>query len=60
MKIVEALQSENLRVVFGMDRWLVGDGEGSWIVYERKSYAKKTKVLAETKNESEAVSVLLG
>jgi hypothetical protein len=41
------------------DRWLVwNDGAGRWIVYRRKLYAKKTRVLVETESLAEAMQVL--
>lgn len=58
--IIEALQDKDnmIRVSCG-DRWLVGDGDGSWIVYEAKRYAKKTTVVYEGFIESSAVAALL-
>jgi hypothetical protein len=60
ISIIEALQDEdnNLRVCHGW-RWLVGDCFGGWIVYERKPYYRKTKIIFTGENEYEAIFHLL-
>jgi hypothetical protein len=41
-------------------RWMVWDAVNmEWVVYERVSYAKKTKVSIATESESDAVAVLV-
>ena len=59
MKIVDLLESEdfNARIVCN-DRWLCGNSNGSFTVYEHKHYAKKTTVVLETKDEELAVRAL--
>jgi hypothetical protein len=58
--IIEALQDKDNRLrLTNFERWLVGDGEGRWTVYERKAYAKKTTVVYEGFIESSAVAALL-
>ena len=59
MKIIEALQekSNRLRISDGY-HWLVGNGDGGWIVYERKP-SKRTRVLIETSDEDAAIETLL-
>jgi hypothetical protein len=58
MTIVEALQTENLRVSAG-DRWLCGNGAGGWVVYSRSYGQKKTRCLIDTQSEQKAVAMLL-
>lgn len=60
MKITEALQAEGSQVrLSNGNRWLVGNGEGGWIVYGRKPFARHTKILIETSTEDLAVKILL-
>lgn len=58
--IAEALQDNdaNLRISNG-DRWLVGDGNNGWIVYDRSRYARSSIVVIETQDEALAVEALL-
>lgn len=60
MTIIEALQNKDnlLRITCGW-RWLCGDGEGGWVVYEHPYHAKKSKVVCQTEDESAAVRALL-
>lgn len=60
MNIIEALQNKDncSRISIG-DRWLCGNGNGGWIVYESKPCARKTTVLCETTFEEVAVAALL-
>lgn len=60
MNIIQALQNKNnnLRISYG-SRWLVGDGNDGWIIYERTHGAKKTKTIIETGSEELAVEKLL-
>ena len=58
--IIEALQDQDnrLRISAG-NRWLCGNGQGGWIVYERKPYAKNTATIIDTSDEHFAVKHLL-
>lgn len=59
MNITSALMKTFARVTCG-DRWLIYDQEAeTWIVYERKYMAKKTKTIIETPIQDEAVEELL-
>ena len=59
MTIIDVLKDENrdVRVTCGY-RWMVYV-YGEYRVYERKTYAKHTKILIETESEEEAVRVLV-
>jgi hypothetical protein len=58
--IVDALQDKDNRLrLTNFERWLVGDGEGGWTVYERKAYARKSTVVYDGFIESSAVAALL-
>lgn len=58
--IIEALQEKDNRLrLTNFERWLVGDGEGGWTVYERKAYAKKTIVVYKGFIETSAIAALL-
>jgi hypothetical protein len=59
MKIAEMLQEKiyNARVSCE-DKWLVWN-DGLWIIYQRKMYEKKTKLIFETNSEDLAVARLL-
>lgn len=58
--IIEVLQDNdaNLRISNG-NRWLVGDGNGGWIVYDRSRYARNSIIVIETTDESLAIQALL-
>lgn len=60
MKLLDALKDESgIRVTCGW-RWLVVDDDSdTFVVYERKQYAKKTKRIIETKDEDLAVNALV-
>jgi len=59
MTITELLQSDDYptRINVGW-RWLIGDN-GFWKVYERRPYAKTTRIVCITKDEAEAVARLI-
>jgi hypothetical protein len=60
MTIIEMLQ--NLEIsgrVSVSPRWLVWDVLNGWVVYERKAYERKTKVIIQTYDEHEAVKCLV-
>ena len=68
--ILKLLLEENARISFG-DRWLVCTQEAmpiqpinmhpiTYVVYERKPYQKKTRVLIETEDEELACRILKG
>ena len=59
MRFYEALQNHDLRISANNGRWLCGDGDGTWVVYERKPYAKKTTIIISTRDEEAALKVLL-
>ncbi len=61
MNIVQALQDKDnqLRISGSYNRWIVGNGKGGWIVYERKRNAKRTTVVLETSSEDQAIRELL-
>ena len=60
MTITDALQDkDNLLRISNGDRWLCGDGENGWIVYERKPYSRHTTIVLETISEDDAVESLL-
>jgi hypothetical protein len=58
--IIETLQRKNnrLRIEDGY-RWLIGDGDGGWIVYEYTPRSQEVTIIIETESESEAVLALL-
>lgn len=58
MKIIEALESENLRLSNG-NRWLIVDDKGMFCVYERRHGWRYACVLITTESEDDAVAVLL-
>ena len=60
--IMEALKNkDNILRLSGGSRWLVWDDDiDMFIVYERKPYQKKTRILIETESEEEAVNKLVG
>lgn len=60
MNIIEALQDKNNRSrICDGDRWLLGDGDGGWIVLEQKPYQRRPKIVIETNDESVAIYNLL-
>lgn len=67
MKIIEALKSGKIDRVAVRNRWLYwangaeyGDEQDRWVVRESRRGRNGTKVLIVTKDEAEAVRVLLG
>ena len=58
MTIYDLLKKENCRISYN-SRWLVLDEYG-WTVYENKPYAKRTKIIVQTKDENKAIGYLLG
>ena len=54
MKFYEALQNHNLRISANNGRWLCGDGDGTWVVYDRK-----LNIIISTRDEEAALKVLL-
>jgi len=59
--IIGALQEDStLRLSTG-SRWMVWDEDDlEWVVYERKLYDRKTKVLVRTSSTSKALENLIG
>lgn len=56
--IKELLAGENARITLG-DRWLVSDADRFvYTVYERRPFAKKTRIIAQDVTEAEAVAAL--
>ena len=58
MKIAEAMLENGVRMVCG-SRWAIREVNGTYTVYERLMYAKKTITVAETDSEDAAMTVLL-
>lgn len=57
MTVYDALKEQGVRISNGW-RWATY-GEKVWIVYERRPYAKKTKMIIMTENENLAMRKLL-
>jgi len=58
MNIYELLKKTNARVSLE-DKWLVINEKRLMVVYQKKAYAKNTKILIETKYEHEAIAYLV-
>lgn len=57
MKILEALEKENIRLSNG-DKWLIID-EGEFIVHQKKNGKKTVKTVYKGTSEEEAIKNLL-
>jgi hypothetical protein len=59
MDIIEILSKDDVRITFGNNRWLCLSDK-IFTVYERKAYAKRTKILIETDDFGYAINILFG
>ena len=59
--IIEAMQNQenDLRLSCNNNRWMLGDGDGCWTVYEHLPHARKTIVIIITNDLDAAVAFLL-